>query len=123
MSKQIKLEKNEINLLNKIKTSPAIEINSTINSRVNFFKIQSGQSQEEWEKKGWIHKDDPRGWFEWYCKYFIGRRHEDDTRQIKRWLAFCGPSGRFRNTIYNKIYKSGLKIENSKIIIITNNLK
>jgi len=84
--------------------------------KINLFKIKSGQSQQEWEAKGWIHKDDPRGWFEWYCKYFIGRRHEDDTRQIKRWLAFCGPNGRFRNTIYNKIYKSGLKIENSKDI-------
>jgi len=82
-------------------------------SRVNFFKIKSGQSQEEWEKKGWIHKDDPRGWFEWYCKYYCGRRHIDDLRQIKRWLAFCGPKGRFRNTIYNKIHKLGLSINGS----------
>lgn len=83
------------------------------NSRVNFFKVKSGQSQEEWEKKGWIHKDDPRGWFEWYCKYYCGRRHSDDLRQIKRWLAFCGPKGRFRNTIYNKIHKLGLSINDS----------
>ena len=55
---------------------------------INFFKIKSGQSQEEWEAKGWINKDDPRGWFEWYCKFFSGRRHQDDERQIKRWLAF-----------------------------------
>ena len=84
--------------------------------KINLFKIKSGQTQEEWEEKGWIHQDDPRGWFEWYCKYYIGRRHEDDIRQIKRWLAFCGPKGRFRNAIYNKIFKSGLKIENSKDI-------
>ena len=83
---------------------------------INFFKIKSGQSQEEWEAKGWINKDDPRGWFEWYCKFFTGRRHQDDERQIKRWLAFCGPRGRFRNSIYNKIFKSGLDIENSKSI-------
>ena len=51
-------------------------------SKVNYFKVKSGQSQEEWEAKGWMHKDDPRGWFEWYCKYFTGRRHEDDERQI-----------------------------------------
>ena len=86
------------------------------NRKLNFFNIKSGQSQEEWEAKGWIHKDDPRGRFEWYCKYFEGRRHEDDERQIKRWLAFCGPKGRFKNSIYNKIYKSGLGIENSKDI-------
>ena len=84
--------------------------------KINLFKIKSGQTQEEWQEKGWIHQDDPRGWFEWYCKYYIGRRHEDDIRQIKRWLALCGPKGRIRNAIYNKIFKSGLKIENSKDI-------
>ena len=58
-----------------------------------------------------IHRDDPRGWFEWYCKYFLGRRHEDDERQIKRWLAFCGPKGRWRNIIYKKIFKAGCKVD------------
>ena len=83
-------------------------------TKVNFFKIKSGQSQEEWEDKGWMHKDDPRGWFEWYCKYFLGRRNEDDERQIKRWAAFCGPKGRWRNIIYAKIHASGCGIENSQ---------
>ena len=83
---------------------------------VNFFKIKSGQSQKEWEEKGWIHKDDPRGWFEWYCKYYMGRRHEDDERQIKRWAAFCGPKGRFRNNIYKKIFKAGVRIQDSNKI-------
>ena len=83
-------------------------------TKVNFFKIKSGQSQEEWEAKGCMHKDDPRGWFEWYCKYFLGRRHEDDERQIKRWAAFCGPKGRWRNIIYAKIHASGCGIENSQ---------
>ena len=80
---------------------------------VNCFKIKSGQSQKEWEEKGWMHQDDPRGWFEWYCKYFMGRRHEDDERQIKRWLAFCGPKGRWRNIIYKKIHAVDCDIKNS----------
>ncbi len=65
----------------KAKLSP-----SRHDPKLNYFGLSAGQSLKTWREKGWINeKHDPRGWFQWYCRYYLGRRLEDeDQRQIKR---------------------------------------
>ena len=67
----------------KAKLSKDFDVN------LNRFKIKAGLSREHWIEKGWIFEEDPLGWFQWYCRFTLGRRlpHIDEI-QIKRWKNF-----------------------------------
>ena len=65
------------------------KISKNFDVNINRFKVKSGLSREHWIEKGWIFKEDPLGWFQWYCRFKNGRRiPEIDQVQIKRWKAF-----------------------------------
>ncbi len=76
---------------------------------VNTYKVSCGGDLKMWEESGWITEIDPYGWFQWYCRFYLGRRCSDDKRQISRALGVMGPTGRWRRNLTNKCLQSGGK--------------
>lgn len=85
---------------------PTLLTSSTYREAVNKYGVKCGGSLGMWESSGWIADSDPYGWFQWYCRFFRGRRCSDDARQISRWLKSAGPKGRFRSQLCNKCLAS-----------------
>ena len=71
----------------------------------NKYKVKVGTSLEFWESKKWIKPSHPYGWVQWYCDFYMGKRGDDDERQIKRWLGIAGPRGRFMRFLVTQILK------------------
>jgi hypothetical protein len=80
---------------------------STYDAGVNKYKVKCGGDLHMWESSGWIAAQDPYGWFQWYCRFFLGRRSEDDERQVQRGMNCFGPKGRWRNNLITKVIASG----------------
>jgi hypothetical protein len=86
------------------------------NLKVNKYGVKSGTSLDFWESKGWINKIDPYGWFQWYCRFYVGRRCYDDDRQINRWIKFSGEtSGRWRLRLINMCKNKNAKYNDISI--------
>ena len=81
--------------------------------RVNKYGVKCGTSLRFWENKGWINEQEPYGWFQWYCRYYLGRCSSDDSRPIKRWLGIVN---RFKGILVKMIKDEGTKFDDVSVL-------
>ena len=97
-----------------------LNINAKITSQtyrepVNTYKVNCGGDLYMWESSGWINACDPYGWFQWYCRFYLGRRTTDDERQVGRGLRCMGTTGRWRIRLCNMIAQKGKKFDDPSV--------
>ena len=81
----------------------------------NKYKVRVGTSLEFWESKNWMRKSHPYGWVNWYCDFYLGKRCEDDKRQIERWKSLAGPRGRFMRFLVSLIIKKNTSYDDESV--------
>jgi hypothetical protein len=90
--------------LENVEITKLITPSDKIMKSLNFYKVKAGTKLADWLESDWIMPQHPYGWLEWYCDFYDGKRCDDDSRQIKRWINFAGAKkGRWRKTLINKI--------------------
>ena len=95
---------------------PKLYLARRYDASVNKYGVKAGADQAAWESSGWIKRElDPRGWFQWYCRFYMGRRCDDDERQIGRWSGVAGPKGRWKRALLNKVVASNARWDDAAI--------
>lgn len=89
--------------------------NQKYDERINKYGKKCGGDLEMWESSGWISDADPYGWFQWYCRFFEGRRCSDDKRQLDRAHRSFSPTGRWRLNLFNKIIKANAEYDDPSV--------
>ena len=79
---------------------------------INKYGVKCGTSLRFGENKGLINGQDPYGWFQWYCRYHLGRHSSDDSKQIKRWLGIVD---RFKGILVKMIKDKDTKFDNFSV--------